>query len=146
MLRRKGPRYALVGGVALITASALVAVAMAIGRGDPRASAPASYRYAGVVENGRGAPAHYIARGEAFKFVFFDYQAQGLRRKRYRLCVGRPGRPPAKCWSRTARFGLGRLRFSFVLPREVQVGPVTARWFVGGRPVAVWSFFYAIGE
>jgi hypothetical protein len=146
MLRRRGPRNVLVGGVACVTAAALAAVAMAIGRGHGSASAPAKYRYAGVVENGRSAPAHYIATGEAFNFVFFDYEAQGLRRERYRLCLGRPARPPAKCWSRTARFGVGRLRLSFVLPRNLPLGLLTARWLVGGRRVAVWPFFYARGE
>ena len=129
-----------------VTATALAAVAMAIGRGPGNASIPARYRYAGVVENSRGVPAHYIARGEAFNFVFFDYEAQGFRRKPYRLCLGRPGQAPARCWSRTARFGLGRLRFSFVLPRDVPLGLLTARWLVGGERVAVWPFVYARGE
>jgi hypothetical protein len=132
--------------VALLASFAAILVAVATALGGDQGGIPLKYRYAGAVDNGRGAPAHYIATGEGFRFYFFDRGAQGVRSERYRLCLGRPRHPDAKCWTRAARFGLGKLTFSFTLPPSVPLGPLTARWMVDGKVVATWPFLYVRGE
>jgi hypothetical protein len=126
-----------------ITAALALAVTIAVGGG--RSDVPAPYRYAGVVENGRRAPAHYIATGDGFRFYFFDALSQGRRSERYRVCVGPAGKAATRCWSRTARFGLGRVAFPVALPPNFQFGPLVARWFIGSRIVATWPFLYVRG-
>lgn len=138
-LREVAPR-ALLTLVALLSAAMLVAVMIA--RASGRASVPVLYRYAGVVENGRGAPAHYIARLDGFQFFFFDAASQGRRFERYRLCIGPPRQRAIRCWSRAAQYGIGKMRFSVTLPSSVPVGPLTARWLIAGRTVATWPFFH----
>lgn len=140
-LRRAPGRAILV--LAPFMAALALAVTVAIG-GD-RSSEVASYRYAGVVENGRGAPAHYLAIGGGFRLVFFDALSQGRRSVRYRVCLGPPGRPAVRCWRRTARFGLSRVILGDRLPLEVSYGPVTARWLIGDRIVTAWPFLYVRG-
>jgi hypothetical protein len=104
---------------------------------------PLSYRYAGVVETGSGVPAHNVRRGGGVIFYFFDSFSQGIKSQPYRLCVGRPGKAAAFCWTRTARYGVGKVAFAFTLPPRVPLGALTARWLVAGRAVASWPFFYA---
>jgi hypothetical protein len=104
------------------------------------------YRYAGVVENGRGIPTHHIKKGEGIVFYFFDSFARGRKSETYQLCVGRSGKTDVRCWQRTARYGVGKVRFSFVLPSGVPLGALTARWVVAGHTVASWQFYYAQGE
>jgi hypothetical protein len=128
----------------------VVSLAVTILLGIASASAavradPLRYRYAGVVEDGRGVPSHYLKRGGGILFYFFDALSQGRKSTSYRLCVGRPGKPPTRCWSRTARYGVGKLAFSFTLPSDVPLGELTARWFVVGRTVASWPFLYVRG-
>ena len=103
---------------------------------------PLRYRYTGVAMNGRGVPTRYITRGDGIVFYFFDAFSRGRKSARYRLCVGHPGKAPARCWSRTASYGVGKVTFSFVLPDGVPLGELTARWLVDGRTVASWPFFY----
>jgi hypothetical protein len=107
---------------------------------------PHRYRYAGVVENGRGIPTHYVKRGGGVIFYFFDALSQGRKSESYRLCVGPPGRAAARCWDRTARYGVGKVSFSFTLPSDIPLGALTARWLVAGRTVASWRFLYVRGE
>jgi hypothetical protein len=123
-----------------VTGVTVLAVAVALAHEPPLVSG--GYRYAGVVENGRGAPAHYIARADGFRFVFFDALSQGRPSERYTLCLGRAGKPAARCWNRTARFGLGRLVFSVTLPSGIPSGALTARWMIESRTVATWRFFH----
>jgi hypothetical protein len=118
-----------------------VATASAAVRADP-----SRYRYAGVVADGRGVPTHYVRRGDGVSFSFFDALSQGRKRLPYRLCVGRAGKEPARCWSRRARYGIDKLAFSYALPRAIPVGLLTARWLVAGRMVASWTFLYVRGE
>jgi hypothetical protein len=106
---------------------------------------PLRYRYAGVVADGRGIPMHYIRRGRGIVFYFSDALSQGRKSESYRLCVGRPGKTPDRCWSRTARYGVGKVTFSFTLPSDVPLGALTARWLVAGDAVAIWPFFYVQG-
>ena len=134
-------RAVLVLALLFMTAM-LVAVTTAIGGGR---SDFARFRYAGVVENGRGAPAHQITTGDGFRFVFFDALSQGRRSERYKLCVNPPGKPSAKCWRGNARYGLGRIAYPALLPSNVPFGVLTARWFVNGRVVAAWGFYYVRG-
>jgi len=134
-------RAVLLLGLVLTSVMALT-VATAIG--GERSGIPAHYRYAGVVETGRGAPAHQVASGDGIKFVFFDALSQGRPSERYRVCLSQAGKP-LRCWSRVARFGLGRLVFPIKLPSEVTYGAATARWFFGSRVVATWPFLYARG-
>lgn len=129
--------------VLLVATALIVAVTAALGG---ERSDVARYRYAGVVENGRGAPAHRIAAGDGFRFVFFDALSQGRRSERYRICIGPAGKAPVRCWSRTARFGLGRLAYPAILPSNVPFGQLRARWLVSGRVVATWPFLYIRGE
>jgi hypothetical protein len=142
-LRQNLPaRGALLLAVSLVTAS-LFAVASAVGGGG---SDFARFRYAGVVENGRGAPAHQIASGDVFRLVFFDVLSQGRRSERYRVCLGAAGKSNIRCWNRMARYGLSRFALSRALLPQVPLGgPVTARWLIGGRVVAAWSFLYVRG-
>ena len=119
-------------------------VAVAAARGGERSDI-SLYRYAGVVENGRGAPAHQIAVGESFRFLFFDALSQGRPSERYRICVGPTGKAPVRCWRRTARYGFGRLTYPAMLPSNVRFGLLSARWLVNGRAVATWPFFYIRG-
>ena len=105
------------------------------------ANAPV-YRYAGVVENGRGIPTHYFNKVEGIFFSFFDAVSQGRKSERYQLCVGPPGKAATRCWKQTAKYGVGKLSFSFTLPAGVPLGELTARWLVGDRTVARWAFFY----
>jgi hypothetical protein len=105
-------------------------------------SKPARYRYAGVVEDARGIPTHTIKRGGGVVFYFFDALSQGRKSEPYRLCVGRPGKAAARCWNQTARYGVGKVNFSFTLPPGVPLGELTAQWLVGGHTVASWAFLY----
>jgi hypothetical protein len=107
---------------------------------------PAQYRYAGVVEDGRGIPTHTITRGAGILFYFFDSFSRGRKGEPYELCVGPPGKAAAICWKRTARYGVGKVGFSSTLPRSVPLGALTARWLVAGRTVARWPFFYQRGD
>jgi hypothetical protein len=142
-LRQNIPaRGVLFLAVSLVTAL-VVAVAAAVGGGG---SDFARFRYAGVVQNGRGAPAHQIASADVFRLVFFDVLSQGRRSERYRVCLGTAGKPKIRCWNRTARYGLSRFAVSRALLPQVPLGgPVTARWLIGGRVVAAWSFLYVRG-
>jgi hypothetical protein len=141
-LRQVPPRAILV--FALLLMAALV-LAVKIATGGQRSRAVGSYRYAGVIENGRGAPAHYLAIGDGFHLLFFDALSQGRRSERYRVCLGRPGKPALRCWRRTARYGLDRLILGDRLPPEVSYGAVTARWVIGDRIVTTWPFLYVRG-
>lgn len=143
MLRRKVILRVLSTLAVLLAVAMLLAVTLALA--GARSNVPARYRYAGVVENGRGAPAHYIATGDGFRFYFFDSLSQGRRSRSYRLCIGRPHKAPLRCWKRTARYGVGKVSFSFTLPREVPLGVLTARWLSGNRSVATWPFLYVRG-
>ena len=107
----------------------------------PGATAPV-YRYAGVVENARGIPTHYVRKGEGIVFYFFDAISQGRKSEPYQLCVGPPGKAASRCWKQTAKYGVGKLSFAFTLPDGVPLRELTARWLVGGRTVARWAFFY----
>jgi hypothetical protein len=129
----------------LLTVVALLAVAMmlAVQAASARVSAIApKYRYAGVVETVRGIPTHYVRKGEGITFYFFDSMSQGRRSEPYQLCVGPPGKAASRCWKQTAKYGVGKVNFSFTLPAGVPLGELTARWLVGGRTVARWAFFY----
>lgn len=128
----------------LLTVVALLAVAMsAVQAASARVSANApNYRYAGVVETGRGIPTHYVRKGEGIIFYFFDAISQGRKSQPYQLCVGPPGKAASRCWKQTAKYGVGKVSFSFTLPDGVPLGDLTARWLVGGRTVARWAFFY----
>jgi hypothetical protein len=125
----------------LVTVTMALVVTIALAGG--RSNVPTRYRYAGVVENARGAPSHNIAMGDGFRFVFFDSLSQGRRSVRYRLCLGPAGKSANQCWRRTARYGLGSVAFPATLPPNIAVGPLTARWLVGTRTVATWPFLYA---
>jgi hypothetical protein len=103
---------------------------------------PLRYRYAGVVAEGRGIPTHYVRRGEGLVFYFFDALSLGRKSTPYRLCVGPSGKRPTRCWNREARYGVGKVAFSFTLPSDVPLGALTARWLVAGRTVASWPFLY----
>jgi hypothetical protein len=143
-LRQRIPaRKALVLTLCLTTAM-VVAVTTAIG-GD-RSDTATPYRFAGAVENGRGAPAHLIITGEGFRFLFFDALSQGRPSERYKLCLGRPGKSPVRCWQRNARFGLGRVAYGGMLPSDVPFGVLDARWSVNARIVAIWRFRYVKGD
>jgi hypothetical protein len=123
------------------TALAMVGHASADVRADPP-----RYRYAGVVADGRGAPAHYVRRGDGISFLFSDALSHGRRTRAYQLCVGLAGKAPARCWNRKARYGIGKVVFPFTLPRVVPLGLLTARWLVAGRIVVTWPFLYGRGE
>jgi hypothetical protein len=139
-LRRSPGKYLpLVACLALSTALGIEAASPATGAN------PIRYRYTGVVENGRGIPTRYVARGDGVIFSFFDSFSQGRKSEPYRLCVGHSGRAPARCWNRTARYGVDTIVFTFTLPADVPVGELTARWLVRGRTVASWAFLYVLG-
>lgn len=133
-------RFALALCLALTMLSAVAAASAAV-RADPF-----RYRYAGVVADGRGAPTHYVRRGDGISFSFSDALAWGRKSEPYQLCVGPAGQAPARCWNRKARYGIGKLVFLFALPRVVPLGSLTARWLVAGRTVAIWPFLYVRGE
>jgi hypothetical protein len=143
MWLRRVPARAILVLAVLFMAALVLAATVAIG-GD-RSSAPASYRYAGVMENGRGAPAHYLAIGDGFRLLFFDALSQGRRSELYRVCLGPPGKPAVRCWRRTARYGLSRVILGDRLPPQVSYGAVTARWLIGTRVVTTWPFLYVRG-
>jgi hypothetical protein len=131
------------GFVATLAASALVASGTA--SSATKIDVPGSFRYAGVVENGRGAPTHYIATGDGVKLHFLDALSQGRPSEPYRVCIGRLGKAPAVCWNRTAKFGLDQLSLPATLPAGVPLGILTAQWLVGRRMVATWRFLYVRG-
>jgi len=135
-----GALSVLVGG--LLTPM-LITVDVASADTEPNVSS--RYRYAGVVENGRGIPTHYIAAGDGIRFHFFDALSQGRPSESYTLCIGRPRMTPVRCWHRTAKYGVGEVGFSFTLPSVVPLGALTARWLSDGRVVASWPFFYTRG-
>lgn len=136
-MRRRTSLVAVVGVAALLA----IASAFAGARGAQRTP---NYRYAGAVVNGRGVPAHFGAVGEGFLFSFFDARSRGRASEPYKVCVGRRGRSTsAKCWKRTARFGVGRLNLGQALPARVPYGQLTVRWSVGGKAVASWALLYA---
>ena len=74
--------------------------------------------------------------------AFFDAVSQGRKSEPYQVCVGPPGKAATRCWKQTAKYGVGKLSFSFTLPAGVPLGELTARWLVGDRTVARWAFFY----
>ena len=125
--------------VALLAVAMLLAIQPASARLD--VTAPV-YRYAGVVEAGRGIPTHYVKKGEGIIFYFFDAISQGRKSEPYQLCVGPPGKAASRCWKQKAKYGVGKLSFAFTLPDGVPLRELTARWLVGGRTVARWAFFY----
>jgi hypothetical protein len=135
----RAPLSVLLMLVALLAVAMLLAIQPASARLG--ANAPV-YRYAGVVENGRGIPTHYVKKGEGIIFYFFDAISQGRKSEPYQLCVGPPGKAATRCWKQTAKYGVGKLSFSFTLPAGVPLGELTARWLVAGRTVARWAFFY----
>lgn len=135
----RAPLSVLLMLVALLAVVMLPAIQPASARLG--ANAPV-YRYAGVVENGRGIPTHQVKKGEGIIFSFFDAISQGRKSEPYQLCVGPPGKAATRCWKQTAKYGVGKLSFSFTLPAGVPLGELTARWLVGGRTVARWAFFY----
>ena len=116
-------------------------VASAAGRPEP-----SRYRYAGVVADGRGIPTHYLTRGNGAVFYFFDALSRGRTSTSYQLCIGPPTKAPVRCWNRKARYGVGRVAFSFTLPISVPLGELIARWRVSDRTVASWRFLYVRGE
>lgn len=140
---RRVPARAILALAVLFMAALVLAVTVAIG-GD-RPSVVASYRFAGVMENGRGAPTHYAAIGDGFRLLFFDALSQGRRSEGYKVCLGPPGKPAVRCWRRTLRYGLSRVILGDRLPREVAYGAVTARWMIGDRIVTAWPFLYVRG-
>lgn len=133
----------------LLTLVALLAATILLGMesvpASMRTNLPARYRYAGVVENGRRAPAHYIATGDGIGFYFFDAFSQGRQAEAYRVCIGPPRKPPVRCWNRTAKYGVGQVKFPAALPADVPLGPMSARWLIAGRTVATWAFLYGRG-
>ena len=142
-LRQNLPaRGVLLLALSLMSAT-LVAVTTALG--GEQSGIASRYRYAGVIENGRGAPSHRLAIGDGFRFLFFDALSQGRRSERYKVCLGRPGKPAVRCWRRTARYGLDRVFVGAALPPEVSYGQITARWLIGNRPVTTWTFLYVRG-
>jgi hypothetical protein len=141
MRHKPGARTLCALAMSITVAMGGAAIAIAGERSDPSVG----YRYAGVVENGRGAPAHYIVRGDGVRLIFFDAQSQGIRSRRYAVCLGPAGKSATRCWNRTARYGLGRLIFSATLPPEVPFGALTARWTIENRTVATWRFLHVIG-
>lgn len=143
MLLQRVALRALLTLVAPLVVTLLLVVAVA--SADMGSNVPAGYRYAGVVENGRGIPTHYVATGDGVRFSFFDALSQGRRAESYRVCVGRAGKAPVRCWNRTATYGVGEVAFSFELPADVPLGALTARWLVSGRVVASWPFLYVRG-
>jgi hypothetical protein len=129
---------------ALVASAALLAIASALA-GARAGEQTRSYRYTGVAENGRGAPTHLAWAGEGFAFSFYDALSRGRPSEPYKVCVGRSGKAPVKCWNRSARFGVGRLNLGQTLPSKVPFGELTVRWSLGGRPVARWVLLYARG-
>ncbi len=75
--------------VALFGVTMFPAIQPASARVD--ANAPV-YRYAGVVESGRGIPTRYVRKGEGIIFYSFDAISQGRKSEPYQLCVGPPGK------------------------------------------------------
>ena len=116
-------------------------VASAAGRAEP-----SRFRYAGVVADGRGIPTHYLTRGGGAVFYFFDALSRGRKSTSYQLCIGPPAKAPVRCWNRRARYGVGRVAFSFTLPINVPLGELIALWRVRDRAVASWRFLYVRGE
>ena len=137
-MRPRTPLSVLLMLVALVGVT-MLAIQPASARLD--ANAPV-YRYAGVVENTRGIPTHYVRKGEGITFYFFDAISQGRKSEPYQLCVGPPGKAASRCWKQTAKYGVGKLSFAFTLPDGVPLRELTARWLVGGRTVARWALFY----
>lgn len=45
-----------------------------------------------------------------------------------------------------ARYGVGKVAFSFTLPINVPLGELIAGWRVSDRTVASWRFLYVRGE
>jgi hypothetical protein len=137
-VRRRTTLRALAGAAALFA----IVTSLAGARSNEQA---ADYRYTGAVENGVGIPTHLARAGEGFVFSFFDALSQGRRSEPYAACVGRPGKPPVKCWKLSARFGVGKVALGQMLPSKVPFGSLTVRWSVEGHRVATWRLFYARG-
>jgi hypothetical protein len=128
----------------LLRALALVIVTISFAVGTAAGSPPVCvpYQYAGVVENGRGAPSHYLESGDRLRFSFFDWLSKGRRSEPYQLCVGRAKGASLRCWNLSARYGVGTFALT-KLPPNVPVSTfLSARWLVAGRTVATWPFYY----
>jgi hypothetical protein len=143
-LRQKIPAREVLVLTLCLSIAMVVAVTTAVG--GQQSATPTPYRFAGAVENNRGAPAHRIMAGDGFWFLFFDALSQGRASERYKLCLAPPGRSPVRCWQRNARFGFGRVAYAGTLPSNVPFGVLDARWFVNGRVVATWRFRYLRGS
>jgi hypothetical protein len=125
-----------------VLALLILTMSIAIGSaaGGPRVSVP--YQYAGVVENGRGAPSHYLESGDRLRFSFFDWLSKGRRSEPYQLCLGRAKGASLRCWNLSARYGMGTLALTKLPPNVPFSTLLSARWLVGGRTVATWPFYY----
>jgi hypothetical protein len=85
---------------------------------------------------------HQRGRWAAFSFTDSNPPTAGLQ---YRVCVSKRSLV-VQCWNRRVAayrshdgFGVG----NFATP---QYGELVARWYVGGRAVARWNFYYAPGD
>jgi hypothetical protein len=124
--------------IASLAVGALIAVSGAI------ASVPAKYRYTGVVGPIAFPAARYFAEGGGLRFTFID-SAPPVRGLRYRVCVFKHA-SVVQCWNRRLRARNSKDGFSvgdFTRPR---FGELVARWYVNGRVVATWRFYYDIGH
>jgi hypothetical protein len=136
-------RRTLLALIVGLTALLVIATALA---GSRSSKATTAYRFTGAVENGQGIPLHFARASDGFAFSFFDALSRGVRSEPYTVCVGRPGRSPAKCWKRSARFGVSKLSLGATLPRQVPYGELIVKWSMAGRTVAKWPLLYMRGE
>jgi hypothetical protein len=113
----------------------LIALLALAAGGSALAATPDRYRFTGLVGPIAQPAGHYIVEGDGIKFHFADHDVPDAG-TRYKVCVARVH----QCWSRrthpyTDTFSIG----NFAHPKY---GAMTARWYVGGRVVAVWNFYY----
>ena len=123
---------ALVSLAATVVGAALLVVGPADGAGP---------RFRGWLGENPKRPVRTWSGGGIYSLYFVDRAGSGTR---YRVCIGAPGKPPTSC--RKGRTGprgtIDAIAVNTVPAMEFPrfAKEVVARWFVGGRQVATWTF------
>ena len=96
-------------------------------------------RYVGYV-GGVNGPGHHFYVGDG---IYLTFGAPVTAPVRYRVCWGLAGHLPTRCAFAAVRSKASTSKI-FIAPQVV--GTWIARWYVGGRMVASWSWYHDTGD
>jgi hypothetical protein len=120
-----------------ILAAGILALSLAFAASP--ASADASSRFGAYVGGAATGAGHQFMVGDGLNLVFTDHHRSYTP---YQVCWTKE--TGTKCWLRTS----GRRKHKNVIFTSApsSVGTNRATWYVGGKAVASWSFYNAIGD